>query len=123
MTKKGSIFEESRETEVSGEPEEFLEPEEHTETHEEAEIKVHVGEKEADVYTEEGREHLTEDEGEIAPWEEGFSKGAAGKGGDGNCSHCGKVLGDREEGVIEREFSGKKMLFCSDKCAGAGPQN
>ncbi len=119
--KKGSIFEKEKESELSGEPEEFLEPEEHAETHEEAEIKIHVGEKEADVYTEEGREELTVDEGEIAPWEEGFAQGAEGSE-SAHCEFCDKPLGDREENVIEREVKGKLLLFCSAKCASAGAQ-
>ena len=120
--KKGSIFEKDKESEFSAEPEEFLESEEHTETHSEAEIKIHVGDKEAEVYTEEGREHLTVDEGEIAPWEEGFSQGAEDKGEEATCAHCGKPIGDREESVFEREYKGERMLFCSEKCAKSGPK-
>ena len=116
MAKKGSIFEKDKDSEFVDEPEEFLEFEEHAETHEDSEIKVHVGDKEADVYTEEGREHLTVDEGEIAPWEEGFSKGAEARAKGATCAHCDKVLGDREENVIEREYKGKVMLFCCEKC-------
>lgn len=37
-------------------------------------IQFDIGTKEADVYTEEGREEL-EDSDEIDPWEEGFSEG------------------------------------------------
>jgi YHS domain-containing protein len=118
--KKENVFEKDKESEFLDEPEEFLEPEEHTESHGEAEFKIHVGGKEADVYTEEGREELEEDEGEIAPWEEGFSEGAQGIEG-GHCAHCHKQLGDREEGVIEREFKGKVVFFCSEKCARGGP--
>jgi len=118
--KKGNIFEKDKESEFSDEPEEFLESEEHADSHEAAEIKIHVGDKEADVYTEEGREELTVDEGEIAPWEEGFAEGAQGVEG-GHCAHCHKPIGDREEGVIESEFKGKTMYFCSQKCARAGP--
>ena len=120
--KKGTIFEKDDKSEIKGEPEEFLEPEEHEGTHEEAEIKIHIGDKEADVYTEEGREHLTVDEGEIAPWEEGFSQGAEGRGGEAACAHCGKIIGDRAENVIESEFKGKIMMFCSEKCAKGGPK-
>jgi len=120
---KGNIFEKDKDSEIVGEPEQFLESEEHTESHAEVEIKLHVGEKETDVYTEEGREELTVDEGEISSWEEGFSEGATGKGQAGTCAHCENVLGDREEGVVEREYQGKKMFFCSDKCAGARPSS
>ena len=120
--KKGNIFEKDKDSEFADEPEEFLESEEHSETHQEAEIKIHVGDKEAYVYTEEGREELTVDEGEIAPWEEGFAEGAEDKGEEASCAHCGKVIGDREENVIESEFKGEIMLFCSEKCAKSGPK-
>jgi len=116
--KKGSIFEKDKEKEFVDEPEEFLEPEEHSGTHEDVEVKIHIGDKEADVYTEEGREELTEDEGELAPWEEAFSKGAEGKE-SGNCAHCNKPLGDRKE-VIEKEVKGETVFFCSEKCANSG---
>jgi len=116
--KKGSIFEKDKKSEFVDEPEEFLEAEEHLGSHEAAEIKIQIGDKEADVYTEEGEEELTE-EAEIAPWEEGFSKGAELVEG-GHCAHCHKPLGDREEGVIEREYKGETLFFCSEKCAEAG---
>ncbi len=118
--KKGSIFEKEKAPELVGEPEEFLESEEHAGTHEDAEIKIHIGDKEADVYTEEGREELTVDGDEIAPWEEGFIEGAEGSESS-HCENCDKTLGDREESVIEKEVKGKILLFCSEKCAKAGP--
>ncbi len=117
--KKGSIFEKDKDSELVDEPEEFLEDEEHAGTHENVEVKFHVGDKEADVYTEEGREELTEDEGEISPLEEGFSEGAEGSE-SAHCENCDKPIGDREENVIEREIKGKLTLFCSEKCAKAG---
>ena len=117
--KKGSIFEKDKDSELVDEPEEFLEDEEHAGTHENVEVKFHVGDKEADVYTEEGREELTEDEGEISPLEEGFSEGAEGSE-SAHCENCDKPIGDREENVIEREIKGKILLFCSEKCAKAG---
>jgi hypothetical protein len=118
--KKGSIFEKDKESEFIDEPEEFLEGEEHPETPENFTVKMQVGDKEADIYTEEGREELEEDEGEIAPWEEGFAEGAEGTEG-GHCAHCHKPLGDREEGVIEKKQKGEETLFfCSEKCASAG---
>ncbi|HLF54164.1 MAG TPA: hypothetical protein VI612_00400 [Candidatus Nanoarchaeia archaeon] len=116
--KKGSIFDKDKNSEFVDEPEEFLEPEEHSDSHAEHETKIHAGEQEADVYTEEGREELTVDEGEIAPWEEGFSEGAEGSE-SGTCAHCGKPLGDRDE-VFEAEFRSKLFLFCSEKCAKSG---
>jgi ribosomal protein L24E len=119
--KKGSIFDKPKdEEELIGEPNEFLESEEHPETPDNFTIKLQVGDKETDIYTEEGREELEENEGEIAPWEEGFAAGAEGTEG-GHCAHCHKPLGDREEGVIEKKRKGEETLFfCSEKCASAG---
>jgi hypothetical protein len=45
-------------------------------TKEDYEDKIVKKEADEDVYTEEGRAELEEDD-EIEPWEEGFSKGAA----------------------------------------------
>jgi len=122
MAKKGSIFEKDKDSEFIDQPEEFLETEEHVDTHAEHNIKISAGEQEADVYTEEGRKELAES-GEISPWEEGFSKGAEGKGHLATCAHCDALIGDRESGAVEREFKGTVMLFCSEKCANSGPKN
>jgi len=121
MGKKGSIFDKDKDSEFIDEPNEFLEPEEHTDTHTEHSTKISAGEQEADVYTEEGREEL-EESGEIAPWEEGFSQGAVARGELSTCAHCDTVLGGREENIIEREYGGQVRLFCSEKCASAGPK-
>jgi len=115
--KKGSIFEGRIEDEgYAPEKEEFKEPEEHDEPHEELEMELHTGERNVDVYSEEGRQELIEDEGEIQPWEEGFAKGAVGAGQYGVCEHCGKPLGDRGE-VIERRIDDEIKFFCSEECA------
>ncbi len=91
------------------------------ETPEEEKQGMETGEKEEDVYSEEGRESLVEDD-EIEPWEEEFMEGAEEKGEEGNCAHCGNVLSQEPEEVIEREIKGKKFKFCSDKCAQKGPK-
>lgn len=108
--------------ELSDEPEEFLdEPSEHS-TETDHDLKVKVGERDEDVYTEEGREDLEESD-EVAPWEEGFSEGASHGGENATCAHCDKVLGDRDEDeIIERRYKGENMKFCSEKCAQAGPK-
>ena len=54
------------------------EPEEHKGTHEDAKVSIRKGEKEADVYSEEGREELVE-QGELEEWEEGYVEGAESK--------------------------------------------
>lgn len=72
-----------------------------------------AGEKDPDVYTEEGLEDL-EDADEIAPWEEGFMEGAKGGGQGAKCRRCGKIL---IEDFIERQVGGSIYRFCSEKCA------
>ncbi len=117
---KDDKFEDEEEFAEDEEPE-FLEPEEHEESHAEHSMKLQVGDEEEDVYTEEGREELLEDD-EIEPWEEGFSEGAEERGELGACAHCGKPLGDREENVFEKEYDDELMFFCSEKCAKSGPK-
>ena len=120
-TAKKTIFEGSLKKEgIIADKNEFSEDEEHENSHEDEEIKMHTGEKEADVYTKEGREELEEDEEGIAPWEEGFMEGASGKGSKGTCENCGKPLSQNEAEVIEREYRGETYFFCSDNCAKAG---
>lgn len=66
-----------------------------------------------DIYSEEGREDLVEDD-EISPTEEGFMEGAEGDGQGAKCRKCGKVLmGD----FIERKVDDEIYRFCSDECA------
>ena len=85
--KKASIFEgDLKKQGIQPEKDEFLEPEEHPEESDELEQKMRVGEKEEDIYTEEGQEELLDDD-EIAPWEEGFSKGAIRKASKGKKKH------------------------------------
>lgn len=112
---------EFEEEELVGEPNQFLEPEEHEDTHLEHKMDIDAGKQEADVYTEEGREVLTEN-AEIEPWEEGFAQGAEGRGHLAVCAHCGEVLSGDPEKDVEREYSGDVLVFCSDKCAESGPQ-
>ncbi|MEM4282431.1 MAG: hypothetical protein QXU88_01585 [Candidatus Woesearchaeota archaeon] len=113
---EGSLQKEGIETGKSHSHEALLdEPEEHEESPEELEIEMHVGERQPDVYTEEGREELIEGE-EISEFEEAFAEGASGRGHSGVCEHCGKPLGQRGE-VVEREIEGELYFFCSESCA------
>lgn len=89
------------------------------ETSEEKQLAMEKGEKDEDVYSEEGREELVEDD-EIDAWEEGFSEGAEGKGELATCAHCGKVLNQSKKKLIEREIDGELFLFCSKECAKKG---
>ena len=70
-------------------------------------------EDDKDIYSEEGREDLVEDD-EISPEEEGFMEGAHDDGQGAKCRSCGKVLMDN---FIEREVNNEICRFCSDKCA------
>jgi len=87
------------------------------ETKDEIEEEMNLLEKDEEVYSEEGREKLLEDD-EISAEEEAFMQGAEGKGHSGTCAQCGKVLEqDNKEHIIEKEIDGEKVLFCSDECA------
>lgn len=121
---QGTIFESAGHSDdysterYDSERDEFLEPTEHRETPEELELKMHVGERTYDAYTEEGREELAEEDG-MAPWEQGFAQGAAGRGSGGVCAHCGKplaVLQDAEP-VLEQAYGERILFFCSPACA------
>ena len=67
-----------------------------------------------DIYSEEGREDLVEDD-EIEPWEEGFMQGAEGGGQGAKCRKCGKPLIDKD--FIEKEIDGENYRFCCEECA------
>ncbi len=97
----------------------FKEDKEQEENTEEKSRKDNMGDETADVYSEGGREDAVENDA-ISPAEEGFTEGAEGqeqKGTRGDCATCGKPLGDREEGVVEREINGEKVQFCCEECA------
>lgn len=66
-----------------------------------------------DIYSEEGREDLVEDD-EISPTEEGFMEGAHDDGQGAKCRKCGKILTDD---FIERRIKDEIYRFCSDECA------
>jgi hypothetical protein len=65
-----------------------------------------------DIYSEEGREELVDDD-EISPTEEGFMEGAHDGGQGAKCRRCGKILDDD---FIERKFGDNILRFCSDEC-------
>lgn len=88
------------------------EPEEHEESSEDLKKEMDEGKKEEDVYTEEGREELTEDD-EIDPWEEGYVEGVKGKE-TLKCRNDGKVIIGKP---IERIIDHETYWFCSEKCA------
>jgi len=121
--KKESVFEKRKtdDEEISDEPMGFKEGDEHDETPEEVKVKMHVGGKEVDTYTEEGREELLEDD-EVSAGEEGFAEGEE-EAEKAHCAGCGKVLGQDKKTIIEKEFDHVIVLFCSETCAKAGRQH
>ena len=122
--KAGSIFDKPKKEdaeELSGEPNGYKEGDEHDETPEEMEQKMSTGEAETDVYSEEGREELMEDD-EVSEWEEGFAEGEA-EPEKAHCAGCGKVLGQDKSKIVEKEVKHTIYYFCCDKCASAGIQH
>ncbi len=89
------------------------------ETSSEEELEMETGEKDADVYTKEGREELAEND-ELEPFEEGFMEGEEGRGKDAKCACCGKVLSQNKTKVTEMEIDGELYFFCSERCAKKG---
>lgn len=82
-------------------------------------VDIVNGLQDEEVYTGAGRQELVDDD-EISPEEEGFMEGAEGRGQESSCAHCGRLLGDRGEGVFERKVGGKLFFFCSEACAVKG---
>lgn len=80
----------------------------------EKKLEMDEGILDEEVYDEEGREKLVEDD-EIDDWEEGFMKGASGSAG-AKCAGCGKVFID-EMKIVSREINDTEYWFCSPKCA------
>jgi endogenous inhibitor of DNA gyrase (YacG/DUF329 family) len=107
--------------EFVGEENGFREGGEHEELPEEVEHRMHVGGAEVDVYSEEGREELMEND-EVTELEEGFAKGEENPE-LAHCAACGKVLSQDESKIVEREVQNETRLFCSDKCAQTGVQH
>lgn len=83
-------------------------------TKEQIKEEIKKGDKEKDPSTLRGAEVLTEDEDEMHIEEEGFMQGY--KEGDKMtyCQNCKKLLGDN---VVEEEFDGEVLRFCSSQCA------
>lgn len=93
------------------------------ETEEEVKGDFEEGDKDPDVYTEEGAEYLSEEDDSLEDDEEGFMKGEIKASEDetpddlesaGVCDHCGKILG---ETFVEEEVNDEIHEFCCDFCA------
>jgi hypothetical protein len=87
--------------------------EETGETPEEIKQEMDEGKTDEEVYTEEGREKLAEDD-EISPEEEGFMEGAEDRGEQTSCAYCGAMISEDKENIFEREFEGELKVFCSE---------
>jgi len=77
------------------------------------EKEIETGDREEDIYTEEGRE-VAEDEEVITDAEEGFMEGYEEDERAAKCAKCRKVL---DEDFIEEEIDGDEYRFCSERCA------
>lgn len=67
--------------------------------------------KDEDIYSEEGREELMEED-ELEPWEEGFVEGEVDEGQKAKCRKCGKILA--VDHTVEREIGAEIEWFCSE---------
>ena len=84
-------------------------------TDEEIEEDMESNKDDEEVYEEQGREKLVEDD-EIDTWEEGFMEGAEGAGQLGKDALTGEPLSDVED-VVELEINGKIYRFVSQENA------
>lgn len=84
------------------------------ETSEEIREDMDIGEKEEDVYTQEGREKM-EEEDEMTNVEEGFMEGASGGGQLGKDALTGEPLMGEE--IVELVIDGKKHRFVNSENA------
>ncbi len=82
---------------------------------EEKEAEMKSGQRDEDIYTEEGRE-LQEEDAEIENWEEGFMEGATDAGQLGKDALTGEPLMGAEE-VVETEIEGKVYRFVNGQNA------
>ena len=83
-------------------------------TKEQIEDENEAGEREENLYSQEGREVLLDKEDEITDVDEGFMKGYEEGEKMAICQFCKKVL---EDEVVERDFDGETYRFCSEQCA------
>jgi len=110
--KKSEDSENSEEEKVYPSEEQGILPEETSEQKEEA---MEHGERDEDPATEEGREKLVED-GEMEPWEAGFTEGASDEGQLGKDALTGEPLMDVED-VVETKIDGKLYRFVNSENA------
>lgn len=100
---------------VKDNPDEIKKEDKDMETSEEVKEEMEEGTRDEEVYSEEGREKLEEDD-EISPEEAGFMEGAEGLGQDAKDALTGEPLMD-DDRVFEREINGKRYRFASEENA------
>lgn len=76
-------------------------------------LDIELGEKEEEIYDDEARESLLDDD-QIEPWEEGFMEGAEMDGQDAKCKKCGGAI--TKENAVEKKIDGEICYFCCNKC-------
>lgn len=77
------------------------------------EKEIETGDRDEDIYSEEGRE-VAEDEEVITNEEEGFMEGYGEGSRAAKCAKCKTIL---EEDFIEEAINGEEYRFCSERCA------
>lgn len=82
-------------------------------TKEQIEEEIEKGNKEENIYTDEGREVMREED-EITSVEEGFMKGYEEGSKAAICQTCGITL---EKDVVEIDYEGDTYRFCCEECA------
>lgn len=70
--------------------------------------------RDEDIYSDEGREELMDEEDEITDIDEGFMQGYEQGEKAAVCANCGRVL---DEDFVEQEFHEEMYRFCSGDCA------
>ena len=84
-------------------------------TREEVMKEMEIGDKEGDIYSDEGREELIDEEDEITDIDEGFMKGYDEEEKTAECQSCGALL--INENIVEEEIGDQMYRFCSSECA------
>jgi len=82
-------------------------------TKEQVEMDIELGEREEDIYTEEGREVAVDDD-TLTDAEEGFMEGYEEEENAAKCATCHMVL---DQHFVEKNIDGKHYRFCSEACA------
>ncbi len=116
--KKKSVIERSLEKEEQfySAHNQFLDDEEEDEKAPEDIVEgMHKGEKDEDVYSEEGLDEELEDD-EISDWEQGFMEGELHSGRFAECYTCAKILDNIAEDIFIKEDDDEKHYYCSEEC-------